>query len=180
MSLDPRNPAWIMLILYVSLGTADYNVRFSKLSAQLDRQTRLICDALPMSECRVTNGLRMTLAQLMSRQGHDIAGLYNQIRNIAAQDAVIPEIRGEPGKPSGTITALFEMCNVSKSDEILLRTSINKSLVESLRYPAMSNRYESLAEPHLNTFEWAFIGMAHRDSKWTNLATWLKEGAGVY
>src|SRR5215469_3790778 len=73
-----------------------------------------------------------------------------------------------------SITAQVEMFTVSRADEHRLRRLVQESILESLDYPAMSNRYESLPEAHPKSFEWAFSKSIHGDVPWTNLATWFK------
>jgi hypothetical protein len=72
------------------------------------------------------------------------------------------------------------MFNVSEAEESELRNIVQSKILESLRYPTMANRYENVAEAHPCTFDWAFRDSTDKQQGWSNLATWLKSGNGVY
>jgi hypothetical protein len=63
------------------------------------------------------------------------------------------------------------MLDVSKLDEDQTRALVQNSILESLKYTAMSNRYESLPEPHPQTFEWALNDSNDDSVSWEILAT---------
>jgi hypothetical protein len=56
---------------------------------------------------------------------------------------------------------------------------IESSLLASLRFPTMDNRFEEIEPAHKETFEWIFRPPAQQ-SKWSNLPQWLLEGGGIY
>ena len=78
------------------------------------------------------------------------------------------------------ITAGIEMLAVSSVEEAMLRNDIQASIIESIRYPTMTNRYEDIDEAFPETFEWAFRDSTNNQLPWSNLAEWLRNGEGVY
>jgi hypothetical protein len=57
---------------------------------------------------------------------------------------------------------------------------VRLSLLESLRFPMMNDRYEKLARAHEQTFLWIFKCPQSRQKPWDNFAEWLSIGAGTY
>jgi hypothetical protein len=78
------------------------------------------------------------------------------------------------------ITAAIEMLDISNPEERKLRESVTKSIIQSLSYTAMTNRYEDVVEAHPQTFEWAFHDPTKDQLPWSNFSAWLKTGRGVY
>jgi hypothetical protein len=147
----------------------------STLFDRLDQQTQLILTALIQSEHRISQDhrrdVRTTIAQLMSR--HEIFAMCRS-RGLSTSG------REEGSASLPVFTARVEMLDVSKSDEDRTRELVQNSILESLNYATMSNRYESLPEAHPQTFEWAFHESNDDNVPWENLATWLKTGTGIY
>lgn len=78
------------------------------------------------------------------------------------------------------ITAKVEMLDVSDAQEIALRRKVQRDILETLAYPAMTERYEDIVEAYPETFEWAFKNSTREQVQWSNLSEWLKKEAGVY
>ena len=78
------------------------------------------------------------------------------------------------------ITAGIELLNVSKTAESKLRRDVYREIYESLKYPAMTHRYEEVHEAYPKTFEWAFHDPTKCQLPWSNLAHWLKQGDRIY
>jgi len=79
------------------------------------------------------------------------------------------------------ITADIEMLDVSDDAEQKVREAVHKDILQSLRYPTMSNRYEDVLEAHPETFEWAFEpSPGNSRHEWSNLAQWLEGNEGIY
>lgn len=57
--------------------------------------------------------------------------------------------------------------------------SIESSLLASLRFPTMENRFEEIEPAHRETFEWIF-GPPAQQSNWSNFPQWLSKGVGIY
>ncbi|CZR63095.1 uncharacterized protein PAC_12992 [Phialocephala subalpina] len=78
------------------------------------------------------------------------------------------------------ITAQFEMLNVSHEEERGLRRTVQIALLELLKYPYMTDRYEQLVQPHPKTFDWIFATSDDWEFRWTDFGKWLREGTGIY
>lgn len=74
----------------------------------------------------------------------------------------------------------IEMLNVSKAEEFELRRGICNEILQSLKYPAMTHRYEDVLEAYPETFEWPFHDPTEEQLQWSNLTHWLEKGGGVY
>jgi hypothetical protein len=161
--------------LFIRQKTNDHYVRLSALFDRLDQQTQLILTTLIQSEPRISQDhrqdVRTTIAQLMSR--HEIFATC-RTRDLSASG------RKEDSASLPVFAARVEMLDVSKSDEDQTRELVQDSIPESLKYAAMSNRYESLPEAHPQTFERAIHDSNDNNVSWENLATWLKTGTGIY
>jgi hypothetical protein len=72
------------------------------------------------------------------------------------------------------------MLDISLRQELKLRASVTRSIIRSLSYTAMTNRYEDIAEAHEHTFEWAFHDLTDDQLPWSNFSEWLRTGRGVY
>jgi hypothetical protein len=73
-----------------------------------------------------------------------------------------------------------EVFTLSQWDGKKLRAFIYSRILYHLSYETMPKRYESVAEAHPKTFEWAFQGSSSSAFSCTNLSTWLKSEYGVY
>ncbi|KAE8450753.1 hypothetical protein EG329_005666 [Mollisiaceae sp. DMI_Dod_QoI] len=78
------------------------------------------------------------------------------------------------------VTAEIEMLDVPNSEEKQLQKAIPWTIIESLKYTAMSDRYEAVSEAYPHTFEWAFLNSDREQLRWDDLSQWLAEGDGIY
>jgi hypothetical protein len=69
---------------------------------------------------------------------------------------------------------------VSRSEESKLRRSVQIKILESLRFPTTTSRYESVVEAYPETFEWAYGDSSSKQRPWSNLAKWMREVDGIY
>ncbi|KAE8444824.1 hypothetical protein EG329_014179 [Mollisiaceae sp. DMI_Dod_QoI] len=155
------------VLVTIMQSLSSHNIHMSNVFERLDQQTQLILSALFHHECRMSQELGTTVARLLSR--HEMFSI-NEHRT---PDLTARSSTSDLGSQS-TITRSVEMLTVSNAQESSLRLSVQKAILASLRFPTMSNRYESLLDAHPGTFEWAF----KKDEN--NLATWLKTGTGIY
>ncbi|KAE9376170.1 hypothetical protein N431DRAFT_502914 [Stipitochalara longipes BDJ] len=72
------------------------------------------------------------------------------------------------------------MLSVDNEEEELLRRRIQRTLLEQLQYPFMTDRYEQLVEAHPQTFKWIFCSSNEWQSRWTDFGKWLEEDHGIY
>jgi hypothetical protein len=95
---------------------------------------------------------------------------------------LIVQSREAGNEPEGLseIIAGVEMLDVSQAQENKLRTLVQTEILKSLGYVGMTYRYEAVVDAHPNTFDWAFQDSTAEQLPWSNFATWLKSGKGVY
>ncbi|KAE9364418.1 hypothetical protein N431DRAFT_421379 [Stipitochalara longipes BDJ] len=154
----------------------------------LDRQTREILATMldqttnankntPRELREAMSALTVTITQLLSRVEQ-----INQEGHSRTRDEILRKICEREGMLCSVdqIVSGIEMLNVSDASERKLRTSIQESIINSLKYPSMTHRYEDVIEAHPNTFEWAFKNPTEKQLPWSNLTDWLKTGNGVY
>jgi hypothetical protein len=69
----------------------------------------------------------------------------------------------------------------SKFHEQRVTRMVEVRILETLRFPAMGDRFEEIAENHQRTFQWML-----RDTEacgvqsWSDFVRWLREGTGIY
>ncbi|PMD32009.1 hypothetical protein L207DRAFT_471340 [Hyaloscypha variabilis F] len=164
------------------------NVESLRMSARfdnIDQQTQNILTGLFESQqdtskvlCERMADLTATIGQLFSRLEWMDQDDCREVR-----DRIIDRISAGRRRHSGEmeeLSAAIEMFSVSDQTERRIRTTIQDQIIQSLSYPAMTNRYESLLEPHPETFEWAFHDPIEGHHSWSNLSTWLQSGHGIY
>jgi len=68
--------------------------------------------------------------------------------------------------------------------EMALQERAVKAVLESLRFPTITERYEAITEAHKKTFEWIFQPMVDEEDpngvQWNDFVEWLREGQGIY
>jgi hypothetical protein len=119
----------------------------------------------------------VTITQILSRVER-----INQEDHSRARDEIARKIceREEVLCSADQIVSGIEMLNVSDASEQELRTSIQETITNSLRYSSMTHRYEDVIEAHPSTFNWAFENPTEEQLPWSNLTDWLRAGDGVY
>lgn len=53
-------------------------------------------------------------------------------------------------------------------------------ILQSLRFPTMTDRYEAVKEAHAKTFEWVLPESDETERPWDNFSDWLTDGDGIY
>jgi hypothetical protein len=121
--------------------------------------------------------LTVTMTQLLSRVERIDQENHNRTR-----DEITRKICEREGVwcSAEQIVSGIEMLNVSDASEQKLRTSIQEHIINSLKYPSMTHRYEDVIEAHPKTFDWAFENPTEEQLPWSNLTDWLRAGDGVY
>jgi hypothetical protein len=118
-----------------------------------------------------------TLLQLVRRIDAVNTEEHHQTRAKVFDEQV--SHRAEPGGIK-EIRARFEMLDVSEAQETALRRKVQQDILETLIYPAMTERYEDIVEAFPETFEWAFKNSTSEQLQWSNLSEWLKKESGIY
>jgi NACHT domain len=57
---------------------------------------------------------------------------------------------------------------------------IQDMILQSLRFPTMNDRYETIKAAHAKTFEWIFRKFEGNDKPWDDFSDWLQHGEGIY
>lgn len=95
---------------------------------------------------------------------------HNRRINTLSPDAILLE----------TITAQIEMLNVSEEDEKQLQNYVSRTILKTLSFPRMTNRYENILEAHPETYQWIFSDAAEGTLPWSNFRSWLQEDGEIY
>jgi hypothetical protein len=90
------------------------------------------------------------------------------------------ESRGVRLEDNDEITAYIEMNEVSRFQETRARKYVQNWILQGLRYPSMTYRYESIVEAYPETFDWVFRESTEEQRSWSNFSNWLESGSGVY
>jgi hypothetical protein len=53
-------------------------------------------------------------------------------------------------------------------------------ILQSLRFPTMNDRYETIKAVHTKTFEWIFRKFESNDKPWDDFSDWVQHGEGIY
>jgi hypothetical protein len=160
----------------------------------LDTQTKRILEAILSTNESLSQEIVKSLALLICRSdcinkdAHHrtrqmIADLKNDISSQFSPMSIITDLKNyisSQFSPMGVITAQVEMLNVGPERESQLRDVVNRTILEQLSYPHMTNRYEEIQEAHSKTFEWIFRRAEQSDLPWNDFSKWLRQDANIY
>jgi hypothetical protein len=74
---------------------------------------------------------------------------------------------------------LEEDTEISRDKETILKSKVERTILDLLSFPTMSDRFEEISEAHRRTFEWIFRNTGEKKS-WSCYTTWLSSGSGIY
>ncbi|KAH0538897.1 hypothetical protein FGG08_004553 [Glutinoglossum americanum] len=128
------------------------SIRLSARFDALDEQTQRIISTLLNNNTVLSQEITVTLSQIVNR-----LEAINEEQHRRARDVILErwQRRAEPGNIYD-ITASVELLSVSSEEEDKLRNAIQTAILESLKFPTMTNRYEDVVDAYPETFEWAF------------------------
>jgi hypothetical protein len=154
----------------------DARIQSSKRFDSLDMQTQGILEAITNSKENLSHDLFEFLTRLICRSEAANRDEHHETRQMIA------DLRQSCQSWSSTdsITAEIEMLSVGYEEEQLLRRTVQKSVLELLHYPNMTDRYEHLVEAHPQTFDWIFCNADEWQFPWTDFGKWLRDGQGIY
>jgi len=77
------------------------------------------------------------------------------------------------------------LLNVARINERIpsnqeIEAAVRRSILGSLRFDSIDQRYEEVAEAHRSTFEWIFKADQPHGGDWSNFPEWLQSGNGLY
>lgn len=67
-----------------------------------------------------------------------------------------------------------------QGDLEMRKARVQVHLLESLRFPEMTHRYETILRSHDKTFKWVYEDPLHFEKPWDNFKSWLSESSEVY
>ena len=150
------------------MQTVQLSARFD----QVDVQTQRILTSLLENQNATNQQVITAVAQMMSRLEVANDEAHRQTQSIVGERYDLLETM--------EITTSISMLAVSSEEEADLRNDIQTTIIESLQYPTMTNRYEDISEAFPQTLEWAFQDSTNEHQPRANLAKWLKNGEGQY
>lgn len=130
----------------------------------LDHEIRIIIPALIKTRC-----------DSVDRKVHSIVPAVVHNRK-ALQETMTSQFHtlglAQQAEHEKTRTALIDHDEERRKDKIRI------ALLESLRFPTMNYRHESISEAYTKTFEWIF--RRPEDALWHDFVKWLETGTGIY
>jgi len=105
-----------------------------------------------------------------------LAQLFNRRDVVVTEAGTEHRIIVDAFETSGPVTEEHER---QREKEKKLRESIDRSILESLDFTAMTERFEVVHEAHVRTFRWIFEPNPG-DCEWDNFAEWLVHSDGLY
>jgi hypothetical protein len=132
----------------------------------LDQQSQHIASSLfdsnRMFSREITGRIATALSQLFSR-----LEMHNEEQHRRTREAVAERVaqrspcqRNQPHSmnkaSSPEIVANVEMLDVSHNEESKIRATVQAEILTALKYEKMTTRYETVADAHPNTFNWAY------------------------
>ncbi|KAE8447050.1 hypothetical protein EG329_011185 [Mollisiaceae sp. DMI_Dod_QoI] len=170
----------------LSLFSFSFNITREKLDADsvrasdrfdtLDTQTKQILVSMLRAHSDMPQDIINPITKLLCR-----LQVLNQDEHLATRQMII-ELRNAQSDSAklNEITANIEMLDVGDKEEKELRLSIDRKLLEYLKYPAMTYRYEDVLQAHPKTFDWIFASKAIEKLPWSDFNKWLRSEGGIY
>jgi hypothetical protein len=158
------------------------SIQQSKRFEDLDKKSQNIVSSLLDQRDVLSKDIQdqtAAVSQMLSPTEFLILDQHNQTRALfvdALQQANGPSSVREPYEYD-----LNYRVAESKSSELRITGMVEGSILETLRFPTIGDRYEEIAENHQRTFQWML-----RDTEpcglqpWSNFVSWLREGTGIY
>jgi len=147
-------------------------LRTSALFEHVDLQTQRILTSLIDSQSMSNQQVITAVAQMTSRLEEAGQEAHQQTQNLLVKYLDSHKVM--------EVTAGIEMLAVSPAEETALRNDVQTAIINNLRYPTMTNRYEDIGDAFPQTLEWAFQESTDKHRPRANLADWLKNGTGIY
>lgn len=163
------------------------SVRLSSRFDNLDTQSQQILFALLQSKDNRPQDTVDSIAKMLCRLEAVNQSEHHKTR-VAIMNMVLANSNDQKIRNSAfinpptldDITAQIEMLNVEDEEEQRFRRSIQKTILEALRYANMTERYEDLVEAHPQTFGWVFCDPNKEQLPWYDFGQWLRKEEGIY
>ncbi|KAK8012861.1 hypothetical protein PG991_010236 [Apiospora marii] len=134
-----------------------------------------------------SRGLLKNLTRAIIRQGNDRNATHAEayktlLSNIRECNAAWYNRREMPEAERRDQTLQHQAQREALVTDDLAKTKrrVEVAILESLRFPEMGLRFETVPETHRNTFKWVFRDPSSHGEAWDDFADWLSNGRGVY
>ncbi|KAF7891234.1 uncharacterized protein EAF02_001559 [Botrytis sinoallii] len=157
--------------------SSNQGVRFD----HLEYSTKTIITALLTHQDEVSKGVQdqtIAITQLLGRieilaEKHTFpSGIVQQIDKIEvnqSQSLILAEEQ----------TSQNQVLHNHEWHEKALRLQIAQYLVQNLKFPALKEREETIADVYRGIFEWLFND-SHESTRWPSFVHWLEHGSSIY
>jgi hypothetical protein len=156
--------------------------RFDSLDSRLQQTITSLLDQRN-SNSEDLRDQTLAVAQLLNRT-ETVISKQHEITRATITHAVQKYERPKAlAKDSSGIEGPEELLETSmRTDQLKLKFAVEASILESLRFSTISNRYEEVAEAHQSTFKWLFrdFTSAGDVQRWDSFSDWLRSGDAIY
>jgi hypothetical protein len=161
----------------VDLIAAQQSKRFD----DLDHENQMIITSLLNTQNSLAGDLQVqitALSQLLNRIEVVVADQDDRSRSLII-DVFQRVIASEQTSQD------MKGINIVRRNETMKRKAVEEELLESLRFPAITERFEEVAEAHQQTLQWIFQSPnegvhAGQDKQWSGFPQWLQHENGLY
>lgn len=111
----------------------------------------------------------------LNKDTKDIIGLLLESRFYCNENLILSRQLVEQNRQAGA-----ELVERDSRQRVRRAQKFKTAILESLRFSDMNHRQDMIASPYQNSFQWIFRDSTVHQKPWSNLATWLSEGSGIY
>lgn len=121
------------------------------------------------------------LRDLVSKEAGDTKVLITKemedTRTSVTQEGVTTrtKVADEAKASRMNIADEFSSLKIAQADD-----AHRKAVMDSLFFPDIHSRQETIKEAHRNTYQWIFETNSQQTQSWSNFAEWLQNGQGIY
>jgi hypothetical protein len=156
--------------------------RFDSLDSRLQQTITSLLDQRN-SNAEDLRDQTLAVAQLLNRtetvisKQHEItrATIIHAVHKYGRRDALDDDSNGIEEPEESLETSM-------RTDQLKLKFAVEASILESLCFSTISNRYEEVAEAHQSTFKWLFRDCISDGDvqRWDSFSDWLRSGDAIY
>jgi hypothetical protein len=156
--------------------------RFDSLDSRLQQTITSLLDQRN-SNAEDLRDQTLAVAQLLNgtetviSKQHEItrATIIHAVHKYGRRDALDDDSNGIEEPEESLETSM-------RTDQLKLKFAVEASILESLCFSTISNRYEEVAEAHQSTFKWLFRDCISDGDvqRWDSFSDWLRSGDAIY
>ncbi|KAE9366774.1 hypothetical protein N431DRAFT_471808 [Stipitochalara longipes BDJ] len=176
-------------------------IRAAWTKEEIEALCRQLSDFQTDLETQVLLSLSIKLDQVLLHHSKRFDELDSQNQTIIAALAVLSDVSKMPDasehdleEQMGALAQLVARLEAATHDqEITVKgfkattehetmhcRRVQEKILQGLRFPGMTDRYEQVSAAYERTFAWIFSHPAQDQVPWSNFASWLEQGSGVY